>query len=1215
MENIESLSFLEKIENINMLSEHNLSLGKPNVYIGEYKGRQVIIKFWPKDKTTTSDILESFWLYEIRQLHRLKGCPGLGDYISTIIDSSKDKTGFALVLDVGNRLPLSELFREKATLSLPTWLKKLKDINNRIKLWNNILRVVKAIELLHSQGLLHRHIDEDSILTDPYSSEFDFQLTGFEWSIRVQSLSTDTSSYNLSNNDNKKINSFLHDWNDLGFLILRILKIKNEDISNSYTPIDIVIEKTNLTIPEIILLRGLIGHSKLVSNIPKEAMTGALITDEINKTINNLNTLRTYQRKQYDAIFHLNSNISTPNKSNQKVGLYNAIQETIKNNFDYSISENDYDFCLSFIKDDIGDNPVIASIKKDRSNDNEIVIIGKELSYVIQKNKRNFNDAEPTWDAIFCHSAYTKLPKTGDRNFKSLTLANNSIECYTNLQYKNQTSESNSWEDIINELLNQNSNLVNINDVVLNFSVYHVSEIVYAKSEIYPIKILSYEQDLKDPSTYNIRIACRDDSNDISEKLGLKPSAVRLDDILSKETNEILNWILVSTAYFTEEEQEAIFYFQRESQSNGNKIYEFTSTSSNPQYENNYLIPADIMGTIKQLNRRASAIDELSDHAELINTISDPYASKTSLELSSLFDSSSNDLDESKKVAFKKILTTLPLNIVQGPPGVGKTFLITALTRQIFKEEPESRAIFTAQSHSTVQHLYQEIINSFNTDKEIDPLIVKCIKQTSDSESDNDTTSELDSLAKEYLTKFSQSQVFIDSTSTTAKDKVLSLLNEKSRSGRNSLIRQLLKSANIVFATTNSKQVEELIKARSQFDWSIMEETGKATGIELLSPLLLSYRRLMIGDHKQLPPFGIERIRSILQSPDKLRNALQISGEIYNNALKGEWIKNNITDDYISSLSSDDLTDLGNKTTDIQLLFETFIKNDEKRKKIAEKLVGRKGDNDTISSVLTIQRRMHPDISNVISKVFYDTDLHTAKEVYDFYSDDKVSLPFSFKNNGILNITPSIIWIDIPDVQTTKGFNHRDQYPKWHNTLERNIIFNFLNNLKKSDGFSKSPKLAILSPYSQQVKRLSLLIDKEVTPYGKLANLLDFTKADDQLSFCSTVDGFQGSEADIVVVSLVRNNPNSYSQAALGFLLDSRRINVLLSRAKHKLVCVGSFNFLIDWAYKIDNEEIKKGNVKNKFIKDLIDTLSEYEKSGLMKKINYTHFYNKKHGK
>ena len=75
----------------------------------------------------------------------------------------------------------------------------------------------------------------------------------------------------------------------------------------------------------------------------------------------------------------------------------------------------------------------------------------------------------------------------------------------------------------------------------------------------------------------------------------------------------------------------------------------------------------------------------------------------------------------------------------------------------------------------------------------------------------------------------------------------------------------ILRAANVVFATTNSGEIERLIDERGQFDWSIVEEAGKATGSELLSPLLLSHRRLMIGDHKQLPPYRSDEMKKLLE--------------------------------------------------------------------------------------------------------------------------------------------------------------------------------------------------------------------------------------------------------------------------------------------------------------------------------------------------------------
>jgi superfamily I DNA and/or RNA helicase len=113
----------------------------------------------------------------------------------------------------------------------------------------------------------------------------------------------------------------------------------------------------------------------------------------------------------------------------------------------------------------------------------------------------------------------------------------------------------------------------------------------------------------------------------------------------------------------------------------------------------------------------------------------------------------------------------------------------------------------------------------------------------------------------------------------------------------------------------------------------------------------------------------------------------------------------------------------------------------------------------------------------------------------------------------------------------------------------------------------------------------------------KILNLHDFSKPDDSSSFCSTVDAFQGAEADLTIISLVRNNSDSYPLSALGILLDSRRMNVLLSRAKHQLVIVGSYEFLKHWAKKIQREEVSKGNTRNEFLVTLISKLESLRSS------------------
>jgi hypothetical protein len=103
------------------------------------------------------------------------------------------------------------------------------------------------------------------------------------------------------------------------------------------------------------------------------------------------------------------------------------------------------------------------------------------------------------------------------------------------------------------------------------------------------------------------------------------------------------------------------------------------------------------------------------------------------------------------------------------------------------------------------------------------------------------------------------------------------------------------------------------------------------------------------------------------------------------------------------------------------------------------------------------------------------------------------------------------------------------------------------------------PHRQVLTLYKAQVD----LLDRRISALlgGELSHLRAFDAVRSGGGFVGTVDSFQGSEADLVIVSLVRNNPRT-GGGALGFLRDRRRINVALSRAKQQLVLVGSLQFL-----------------------------------------------------
>ena len=124
---------------------------------------------------------------------------------------------------------------------------------------------------------------------------------------------------------------------------------------------------------------------------------------------------------------------------------------------------------------------------------------------------------------------------------------------------------------------------------------------------------------------------------------------------------------------------------------------------------------------------------------------------------------------------------------------------------------------------------------------------------------------------------------------------------------------------------------------------------------------------------------------------------------------------------------------------------------------------------------------------------------------------------------------------------------------------------------KETNGLLSNSKVAIITPYSQQVSLLKDLFEKK---YGDHSNLVDI----------STVDSFQGKEAKIVIFSCVRASrkgvgelydASSYSifglctyiyqlhLSGIGFLNDIQRMNVALTRAKHFLFVIARCRTII----------------------------------------------------
>ncbi len=183
------------------------------------------------------------------------------------------------------------------------------------------------------------------------------------------------------------------------------------------------------------------------------------------------------------------------------------------------------------------------------------------------------------------------------------------------------------------------------------------------------------------------------------------------------------------------------------------------------------------------------------------------------------------------------------------------------------------------------------------------------------------------------------------------------------------------------------------------------------------------------------------------------------------------------------------------------------------------------------SSMLKIQYRMNEKIMEFPNRKFYDGKLVADDSVrYHTLKDFNLKEPKIYKE--ALEPALPIAFI------STEGMEAKESLPtrstSYENIKEAEIVKELVQELL--DMGLEEDKIGVISPYLSQVKRIKKLLD-----------------IDERIVEVKSVDGFQGREKEVIIISFVRSN----ERGEIGFLKDLRRLNVAITRAKRKLVCVG----------------------------------------------------------
>lgn len=408
--------------------------------------------------------------------------------------------------------------------------------------------------------------------------------------------------------------------------------------------------------------------------------------------------------------------------------------------------------------------------------------------------------------------------------------------------------------------------------------------------------------------------------------------------------------------------------------------------------------------------------------------------------------------DNPQTQAIEKAVGNKNILLIQGPPGTGKTTVITEIVKQLIKRG--EKILVTSQTHIAVDNVLERIkddtrINIARIGNEdaisefaVEYLFDEATKKFSDKvqkivdikiellnhHNQGKDISQFSKQSFELPLTFDWQNIqdFItliqksDLKQTTLMIETLEHWKEVIAKTPKLLINIFLQNLNVLFGTCIGIATNKEIEASGIiFDTVILDEAGKANISEALTAISKANKIILVGDHKQLPPY-LDRERV-------------------------EYFKN----------FSRDIRE--QKTSDFEIkqaLGASFFEYLQKE--------GVLGNENKI--LLSEQHRMHPDIGNFVSHSFYDSELLNGEHTHE----NVIHLPEPFDKQIIFIDTSS----DNASAESLKDGSY-------YNQVEAEFIINKI--IPELDRNNISPKsYAIVSPYSKQCERIKeLLLEKD----------------------------------------------------------------------------------------------------------------------------------------
>lgn len=1073
---------------------------RPALVSGRLRGESVLVKYWHKTGSAIDKDLGYIWRREMRHAERIRARPRADELLVPVLETGEADDAFFMVMS-GEWSPLAAR-RRNATRR--HWLKRLNSPAQRVMLWQNVARLANALDLIHAQRIVHGDVGDWAIFT-ANDYEPDFRLGGFEWCIRVGEA--------VALPQQGRTYSFVEDWRAVGMLVEDLLRPAVDG--------------------------GIAGQRAGGINI-------GLSHDELSliNALKGLGTERHFDRRRLrDLLAVVERDCAAAGRGQEEVYILGArlnrtpLSKAIGQATDYVISTDNAKSQRRFIEDDLAVGAEIVLL-----SDGVVWALGESLAYKLTPA----GTSEASWRGCMVETAQPRKRLPLGRA-ETRPLPTTAVEIVSGADVQRRIGELGARAGDWSRLLGKDENGEDAEeDVRLGLMLTEVVLALFGAAEVLPTELV----DQRNGMIY-LRAAPDETVDRLHKALKVKMTHLQMRNFFELEEGDFdAEWALHERPTLGNRGKNFCrVTFSHVEEENGQRLYVFHVSGSLPPTSFPYLMKVGEGRPQGVVPRRLKLLSALVGQRELLQTLLRPESTMRSQSRRAFeADKAFERLDPSKQAALQTIWRHTPLQAVVGPPGVGKTLLLSEFVRRNLDDDEDRSFLVTSQGHQALDNAGEAICSALGNTAD-DVIVVRSWNERGRG----NTNLYASRHVEHFLKSITQSALFngapkdhqeaVEEMYTVAKGHRVSGGSQANRSRElRALETVTMQAATILLSTTNSRDLAALVENGTVFDEVIVEEAAKATGPELLAPLLLAMQRLLIGDHNQLPPFDSDRLVDLLIDVSRVRAALGDAETVIGAAFRDYGLEE------LVEVARDDarLTRVCQRAREMVRLFETIVLHDEERQ-------DRYPGAPKIVVELTEQHRMHPVICEVVSRAFYGENLKTSNEAEKRFADSRP--PFKYVGKE-LPLSP-LVWVDLPYVQVEEGAN--EESPAHHNPAERSAVLAVLDRVRAAPQRGKMPSLAVLSPYQRQAERL--VHDIGAALPGRLAHLNGFRSPSQLGRLAGTVDSFQGSEADLVIVSLVRNNRRS-GTAALGFLNKAHRMNVLLSRAKWQLVLVGSLQFM-----------------------------------------------------